>query len=122
MKLSLVRIDKGGFVAVAAEGTITTADIQGSAAKGANIFENVLGPAWANNQVLLDMSQVTFIDSSAIGWLIASNKEFKKAGGRFVPHSIQPSVRQVLDLLRIGQAVTLAKDEEAAKALLAETK
>lgn len=120
MKLSLVRIDKGGFVAVAAEGTITSADIQGASSKGANVFENVLGPAWAGNQVLLDMSQVSFIDSSAIGWMIASHKEFKGAGGRFVAHSIQPGVRQVLDMLRIGQAVTLAKNEEAAKALLAE--
>jgi anti-anti-sigma factor len=118
MKLSLVRIDKGGFVALAAEGTITTADVQGAAAKGVNVFEGVLGPGWATNQVLLDMGQVNFIDSSAIGWLIDSNKAFKKAGGRLVPHSIQPPVRQVLDLLRIGQAIPLASDEAAAKAML----
>jgi anti-anti-sigma factor len=118
MKLSLVRIDKGGFVALGAEGTITTADVQGGAAKGVNVFEGVLGPGWATTQVLLDMGKVSFIDSSAIGWLIDSNKAFKAGGGRLIPHSIQPRVRQVLDLLRIGQAIPLAEDESAAKALL----
>lgn len=114
MKLSLSRIDKGGFVCVAADGMVTMADVQGAA----NVFEGVLGPAWATNQVLLDMSRVTFIDSAAIGWLIDSNKTFKQSGGRMVPHSIQPRVRQVLDLLHIGKAIAMADNEQTAQQLL----
>jgi anti-anti-sigma factor len=115
MKLSLSRIDKGGFVCLAAEGMITMADVQGTD----NAFEGVLGPAWATNQVLLDMSRVTFIDSAAIGWLIDSNKTFKQSGGRIIPHSIQPRVKQVLDLLRIEKVIAMADDELAAQKMIA---
>jgi anti-anti-sigma factor len=115
MKLSLSRIDKGGFVCLAADGMVTMADVQGAN----NAFEGVLGPAWATNQVLLDMSRVTFIDSAAIGWLIDSNKTFKQSGGRMVPHSIPPRVKQVLDLLHIGKAIALAENEQAAQQMIA---
>lgn len=113
MKLSLARIDKGGYVCLKADGMVTMADVQGT-----NAFESVLGPAWATNQVLLDMSRVSFIDSAAIGWLIDSNKTFLQSGGKMVPHSIQPRVRQVLDLLHIGKAIAMAENETSAQQLI----
>ena len=82
MKLSLLSIDKGGFVSVGAEGTITAADFH---VDQKNPFEVVLGPAWPTHRVIFDMKQVNFMDSSAIGWLIDSNKSFH-GGGRPARH------------------------------------
>jgi anti-anti-sigma factor len=105
MKLSLVSIDPAGFVRVAADGTITAADFPPEAR---NPLEAILGSNWSSQRALVSWNTVSFVDSSAIGWLIETNKQFKAAGGRLVIHSIKPKVRQVLDLLRVGKAVLLA--------------
>lgn len=112
MKMALQSIDKGGFVLVRAEGTITAVDFH---TQKQNPFESVLGPAWSTTKVLLDMKPVSFIDSSAIGWLIDANKQFKAQGGKLVLHSIQPKVRQVLDLLHLGKALTMTDGETAGR-------
>lgn len=115
MKLSLVSIEKEGLVRIAAEGRATYEDFPTS---GRNPLETLLGTNWATNRVLLDMSDASYIDSSAIGWLISANKELKSKGGRLAVHSIPPNIKQIFDLLKIGKAVSLAEDEAAAKSLL----
>ena len=113
MKLTLVSIDKdGGVVRVAVDGNITTADFQGSK----NPLETLLGVTWFTNRVLLDMDKADYIDSSAVGWLIGSHKAFKEGGGSLVIHSVQPSVRQILDLLKIDRVVPICADESQARA------
>ncbi len=113
MKLSLVSIEKEGFVRIATEGNITSTDFL---ADGKNPLQPILGQAWAGNKVLLDMDKTNYIDSTAIGWLIGCHKEFKGQGGMFVVHSVQPAVKQVLDLLKIGKVVPIVDNEVAARA------
>jgi hypothetical protein len=60
------------------------------------------------------MRAVPFMDSSAIGWFMTSRREFERGGGLIVLHSIQPRVRQVLDLLRVGRALPLVDNEASA--------
>jgi anti-anti-sigma factor len=112
MKLSLVSIEKNGVVRVAAEGNITTQDFSAS---DKNPLEKLLGVTWFTNKVMLDLDRTDYIDSSAIGWLIGSQRAFKDGGGKFVVHSIQPAVRQILDLLKIGKVVPLVADEPEAR-------
>lgn len=113
MKISLVSIEKEGFIRVATEGNITGTDFQ---ADGKNPLETILGATWSNNRVLMNMERTQYIDSTAIGWLISCHKEFKANGGSFVVHSVQPQVRQVLDLLKIGKVVPILENEAAARA------
>ena len=115
MKLSLVSIEKNGVVRVAAEGNITTQDFQSPDNK--NPLEKLLGVTWFTNKVLLDLDRTDYIDSSAIGWLIGSQRAFKERGGVLIVHSIQPAVRQILDVLKIGRVVPLVADETEARAL-----
>ena len=114
MKLKLVAIEKAGLVLVAAEDNVVAADFD---AQGNNPLAQLLGVAWASNRVLMDFSMVGYIDSSAIGWLISCHRACKEAGGKFVVFSIQPSVQQILDVLKIGKVVSLAADETAARAI-----
>jgi anti-anti-sigma factor len=114
MKLTLQGIDRDGLVCVAAEGTVTAADFH---IEQKNPLEGALGPNWSTMRILLDLKAVTFIDSSAIGWLIDANKTVRSAGGALIIHSIQPKVRQIFDLLRLGKALSLADDEVAARQL-----
>ncbi len=115
MKLSLVSIEKEGFVRVAVEGNLVASEID---AVGNNPMAGLLGVTWFNNRVCLDMKRCDYIDSSAIGWFMASNKAFKQAGGRLVLHSVQPAVQQIFDLLKIGKTITIVPDEAAARELL----
>jgi stage II sporulation protein AA (anti-sigma F factor antagonist) len=69
--------------------------------------------------VLLDLRAVPFLDSSAIGWLMNTRRELERGGGLIVLHSIQPRVRQVLDLLRVGKALPLVDNEAAALTVIA---
>ena len=115
MKLNVVSIEKE-LVRVQAEGDITTHDFP---ADGRNPFEAVLGSRWAAHRVLVDLRAVPFVDSSAIGWMMTSRRDFERGGGLIVLHSIQPRVRQVLDLLHVGKAVPIVENEQAALTVVA---
>ncbi|HEX8325193.1 MAG TPA: STAS domain-containing protein [Tepidisphaeraceae bacterium] len=112
MKISLNGIEPSGVVKLVGEGTITSADFS---VDGKNPIETVLGPAWASFRVLLDMGQVSYIDSSAIGWLIGTQKTFREKGGSFAVYQVQPAVKQVLDLLKVGRVVPLCENELTAR-------
>lgn len=113
MKLTLVSIEKDGIIRVATEGNITSGDFDGAS----NPLEALLGATWFTTRVLLNMDRTDYIDSSAIGWMIGSHRSFKEGGGAFICHSIQPGVKQILDVLKIGKVVPMVADEAEARAL-----
>ena len=112
MKLSLNGIEPSGIVKLSAQGQVTAIDFP---ADGKNPIEGLLGPQWTTFRVLLDLSQVTYIDSSAIGWLIGTQKSFREKGGSFAVFHLQPAVKQVLDLLKVGRVVPLCENEQTAR-------
>ena len=115
MNIHLVAIDKkNDLIRLATQGNLTSEAVQSA---GPAPLEPILGKEWATNKVLLDMSDTGYIDSSAIGWIIGSHKQFKQAGGMLVIHSVQPSVKQVLDLLKVGRVVPMTDDEPSAEAV-----
>lgn len=116
MKLALIAFDKTGVIRAGATGQITCTDFPSD---GSNPLSATLGQSWQANRVSLDMSQVPYIDSAAVGWLINCQREASKAGGSFVVHSVQPQVKQLLDLLKIGKVVKMADNEATACELAA---
>ena len=114
MKLQLVSIEKDGLVKIATQGNITSADLDSA---GPNPIEQILGKNWQRSRVLLDMGDTQYIDSSAIGWMIGTSKQLKDGGGGLTVYGVQPAVRQVLDLLKVGRVVPIVEDEQAALAV-----
>ena len=117
LKLSLVSIDRDGIIRVAVEGAITYEGVLGET----NPLATLLGETWSSNRVILNLEKTHFIDSAAIGWLISTHKEFKSKGGILVVHSIRPQILQILGLLKVGQVVPFAENEQAARKLAAAT-
>lgn len=115
MKISLVSLDKSGFVQIACEGDITTRDFLDM---NRNPLDATLGASWPTMNVLMSMAKVTFVDSSAVGWLISCHKEAKKQGGQFVVHSLPPNVLQILDLLHLRTVLRVASSEEEGHAMI----
>jgi anti-anti-sigma factor len=115
MVFRLVTIENQGIVHVASEGNLTSADLDPT---GKNPLESLLGDAWKTNRVLLNLTKTAYLDSCAVGWLIGTNRAFREAGGKIVLHSLQPAVRQLLDVLKVGRAVQLVEGEAAARTAL----
>jgi anti-anti-sigma factor len=113
MKLKLNSIESDGVIRVAIEGQITSEDFSSDQQ---NPLEELIGSGWKTGKVLIDFSEATYIDSTAIGWLLSSHKEIKNNGGMMVLHSIPPSVKQIFSLLKIGSVLPLVEDEDAARA------
>jgi anti-anti-sigma factor len=113
MKLSLVSIEKAGYVRLAAEGDITSRDFLDSGGK--NPLETILGANWASNNLMVSLEHTAFIDSSAIGWLIDAQRKSKAAGGKLVLHSAPPRVRDVFELLKMRVVLNLKDDETSAR-------
>jgi len=80
-------------------------------------MEALLGPDAYRRKVLLDMAQTTFLDSSALGWFLGCNKQFRESAGRLVLHSVAPVVLDVLRVMRLERVLQIAEDERAALAL-----
>jgi anti-anti-sigma factor len=104
-----------GFCHVAVAGEITTHDFQPAPR---NPLAELLGPGWSSFNLILDFDHVLNIDSSAVGWLISCQKESRRSNGRLVIHSVQRSVRQILDILRIDKLIPIVADAAEARALL----
>ena len=72
--------------------------------------------------VLLDMSDVDFLNSPGISWLLNCNKKIREAGGQFVLHGAPPMVANVFKLMRLQLVFKLASDESQALQLLEENR
>jgi anti-anti-sigma factor len=81
-----------------------------------NPLEDLLGAGFYQRQVLLDLGQATFIDSSGVGWLLTNHKNFLAAGGKLILHSVPPMVDQVLRLLQLHHMLSIKADRVAAMA------
>ena len=55
----------------------------------------------------LDLSGITFMDSSGIGLIMGRSKLMKECGGRLEIHSPQPYIRRVLKLSGIERIVKI---------------
>lgn len=74
-------------------------------------LKDLVGPDWASRPVGLGFSETGYIDSAAIGWLLSLHKTMDEAGGKLVLHSMSPSVRRVLTMMRLESVLNLVDDK-----------
>ena len=71
------------------------------------------------NKILADFTEVSYIDSTGIGFLIGIYSSIlKNPKGRFVLASLNRRVREVLELTRLANVMPIYADEKAALAAL----
>jgi anti-anti-sigma factor len=83
-------------------------------------LNSLVGSDWAKQKIALGFSEASYIDSAAIGWLLSLHKAMKEAGGKLVLHSMSPSVRRVLTMMRLESVLNLADEHDDAIAELKE--
>lgn len=64
--------------------------------------------------LLLDMSQVSFIDSSGLGMLITCLKSINKAGGQLKISNISNNVKTIFDTTRMDRVFEIFDNNEDA--------
>jgi anti-sigma B factor antagonist len=68
-------------------------------------------------RLVLDLSQVPYMDSSAIAVLVEALQKLRRVGGRVVLVGLQPRVKGLLEIARLDTIFSLAGNEEQALAL-----
>ncbi len=111
MNLKIQSIDRTGVIHVAAEGEMVGAGIPDD---GGQLLGQLVGDNWNSNRVVLNLENATFMDSTAIGWLLTTVKKFKEGGGSFALHSVPSNIRQLFDMLKINAVLPIAKDGQQA--------
>lgn len=93
---------------VVAEGEL---DLQAAAALAAALDEAIEA---GKTQVVLDMSGVGFIDSTAVHVLVGGARELRQRLGTLVLVCSDPNVRRLLELTRLDLVAPLYESREAA--------
>ncbi len=70
-------------------------------------------------RVVLDLGGVTYVDSAALGEIVAARRRVLAAGGAFAVARPRGKVRDLLDLTRLGDLVVVRESlRDAARAVL----
>lgn len=70
-------------------------------------------------RVIVDLSRVTYVDSSGVGTLVEFKRRMDRThGGRVVLAGLQPRVRGVLEMARLDNFFTIATSVEEARQTL----
>ncbi len=64
--------------------------------------------------IILNMTEVSFIDSAALGWLVLSQRRFQRINGKLSIVAQQGFVRDILDLTEISEWIPVFETEEEA--------
>jgi N-acetylglucosaminyldiphosphoundecaprenol N-acetyl-beta-D-mannosaminyltransferase len=78
-----------------------------------------LAPLEGQEVVLLDTSEVTFIDSTGLGTLLKSFREARAAGGGLILLRPSPAVRNMVTSMKLERLLPMVEDEQQARRLLA---
>lgn len=81
----------------------------------------ILREAWQNKlregtvqHVILNLEEVSFMDSSGIGVLLGRYKEIMQLGGELVVCSVNPSIKRIFEMSGMFKIIRLEKDEQFA--------
>ena len=74
------------------------------------------------HKIIIDMQNISYIDSSGTGYLIKIQYELEKYDGELVLSNIRNSVAQILKLMKFDSFIKLIGDLESAKKYLSEKK
>ena len=81
-----------------------------------DLLSQMLGESNYNQKVLVSLQHTDYIDSSGIGWFLATDKKIRSAGGTLVLHSVPVDVQHVFGLMKLHKVLKIAKDKQAALA------
>jgi anti-sigma B factor antagonist len=87
-------------------------------AGNAPVFQNAMRREEPADTVILDLSQVPYVDSAGIGLLVSAYISRQKAGRRIILSGINARVRKVFEITRVHDLFLIFSSPEEAIAAL----
>ena len=100
---------EGDAVIVAVRGEI---DLQNSPELRTELLD--LMAKHSPQRVVINLEQVPYMDSSAIAVLVELLQKVRKTGGRIFLTNLQPRVKGLLEIARLGSIFSIVNDEAEA--------
>src|ERR1044072_5111298 len=100
---------EGDAVVVAVRGEI---DLHNSPELRGDLLELLARQSPA--RLVLNLGQVPYMDSSAVAVLVEALQKIRKTGGRIYLTSLQPRVKGLLEIARLGTIFVITADEAEA--------
>jgi anti-sigma B factor antagonist len=100
---------EGDAVVVAVRGEV---DLHNSPLLRGDLLELINREAPA--RLVLNLSEVPYMDSSAVAVLVESLQKIRKTGGRVFLTGLQPRVKGLLEIARLGTIFVIVADESEA--------
>lgn len=69
-------------------------------------------------KIILDLTQVDFVNSSGLGTLISILKQVRQSGGRLMLSGLAPVVKEIFEITQLEQVFEIYPSEAAARAQL----
>ena len=82
-------------------------------------LDNSLEETRAQN-LLLDLSKITFMDSSGLGVILGRYRQIKEGRGQMIIYGIKPSLKKILEISGIMSLMPVCNTEKEAWELLDE--
>lgn len=81
-------------------------------------FEGMVGELTKSqqNRIVVDMSGITYVDSSAVGVLVACHGMVKKSGGQFRLAGLSDRVSRIFKMVGVDSILLIDSDRDAAVA------
>jgi len=98
-------------------GQITVVLVPGENLEASNAaaFKEAIGPVLeANKQVVLDLSQLQFVDSSGLGAILSSFKRLNMLGGSLKLCRLTRPVQSLFELVRMNRVFSIYVTRDAA--------
>jgi anti-sigma B factor antagonist len=108
MSLSLTPRTVGDVTVIDASGRITLGDATGQ------LREVVSKQAEKNNKIVLNLSDVSYIDSAGLGEMLGSFTSVKNRGGDLKLLNVQKRIKDLLQITRLYTIFETFEDEAAA--------
>jgi anti-sigma B factor antagonist len=84
----------------------------------APVFQNAMRREEPADTVILDLTEVPYVDSAGLGLLVSAHVSRQKAGRRMVLSGINPRVRRLFEITRMGDLFLIFPSTQEAVAAL----
>lgn len=102
--ISSRRLERGILVALSGDVDLATATVVDDELRRAEQSEDL---------VVLDLSEVTFMDSTGLRMVIAADQRLRGRGASLEIRHVPPQVAQLFDLVGVSQHLAIVGEEEA---------
>ena len=101
-----IQAEEDDFVHVKITGKITQEHI----GVAGDPLLDLLGAGVYDRNVLLNMSDADFVDSSGVSWLLVMHKHFKEGNGKMILHSVPQLIMNVFKVLNMHLVFQIAEN------------